>query len=112
MPKISDINLGIEQVAGSDRLLVKDVRESYLYQDGKRTKEVDGYRYLCVAPDRKYEELSVKTTKAWVTRDQLVAAKGGMIMVKVKGFQGKFYRTRDGEYAFTATAEALEVVNP
>lgn len=110
-------NISIEQVAGSDIVLVTDLREVYKYENNKRTDTVDGYRYAVVAPDNKYEQFSIKTAKAFITPEQLAAAKGGVIKVRVKGFKGRFYRSRDTrdtrdtrDYLFTSTAEALEII--
>ncbi len=110
MIKVTDIAFSIEQIAGSDIVLLTDIRESYSYEDGKRTNTLEGFKNTVVAPSRKFTEFTIKTPKAVITPEQLAAAKDGMLKVKVKGFAGRFYRTRDGEYAFTATADALEVV--
>lgn len=109
MIKLADINFTIDQIAKSDTVLVTALKELYRYDEsGKRTDQLEGYRYTVVAPDNKYAEFDVKTPTATVTQEQLDAAKGGVIKAKVKGFSGRFYRTRTGDYAFTATAEALE----
>lgn len=110
----SDIKLTIEQVAGSDTVLVTEVREVKKYDAaGNRTDTPDGFRYTAVAPAKKYAEFPIKTSKAFVTPEQLAAAKDGVVKVRVKGFVGRFYRVRkdkDVDYAFTSTAESLEVV--
>lgn len=111
MIKPSDITPTIEQVAGSEFVLLTDIREVYKYDESNnRTNVLEGYRYTVVAPAKKYAEFSIKTTRAFVTPEQLAAAKDGVIKVRVKGFAGRFYRTRDREYAFTSTAEGLEIV--
>lgn len=110
MLKISEIEFTIEQIAGSDIVLLTDIREVFAYEDGKKTTKSDGYRCTVVAPAAKYVEFSVKTPRAVVTVEQLAAAKDGTIRVKVKGFKGRFYRTRDGDFAFTSTADTMEVV--
>lgn len=110
MIKISDITFEIDQIAGSDIVLLTDIREAFAYEDGKRTDKSDGFRCTVVAPDKKFAEFSIKTPKAVVTPEQLASAKGGMIKVRVKNFEGRFYRTREGDYAFTSIADSMEVV--
>ena len=109
MIKVTDITFTIDQIAKSDTVLITAVKELYHYDvNGKRTDQLEGYRHSVVAPDNKFVELEIKTSTAAVTQEQLDAAKGGVIKAKGKGFSGRFYRTRTGDYAFTATAEALE----
>lgn len=111
MIRPNDINVTIEQVAGSDTVIVTEVREVFKYDDaGNRTNTLDGFRHSVVAPSKKYADFTIKTQKAFITSEQLAAAKDGVVRVKVKGFVGRFYRTRNNEYAFTSTAESLEVV--
>ena len=111
MIKVTDINFSVELIAGSDAVLVTDVREVFKYDDaGNRTNTPDGFRNTVVAPAKKYAEFTIKTAKAFVTPEQLAAAKDGTVKVKVKGFVGRFYRTRGGDYAFTSTAESLEIL--
>lgn len=107
----NDITLTLEQVAGSDIVLITEVREVFKYENGKRTDTLDGYRHNAVAPDNKFQQFAIKTAKSFITPEQLAAAKGGVIKVRVKGFQGRFYRPRDSQdYLFTSTAEALEII--
>lgn len=110
MIRISDIEFTIDQIAGGDTVLLTDIREVFAYEGGKRTEKPDGFRCTVVAPLRKYTQLTIKVPRAVVTEEQLAASKDGMIKVKVKGFRGRFYRTREGDYAFTSTADAMEVV--
>lgn len=111
MIRPTDVNVTIEQVAGIDTVLVTKVREVYKYDDANnRTNILEGFRYTVVAPAKKYVEFTIKTSKAFITAEQLAAAKDGILKVKVKGFVGRFYPTRDKEYGFTSTAEGLEVV--
>ena len=114
MIKVTDINVTIEQAACSDTVLVTDMREAFKYENGKRTDVSDGFRYNVVAPSNKYVDFTIKTQRPFVTPEQLAAAKDGVVKVRVKGFAGRFYRIRSSngniDYAFTATAESLEVV--
>lgn len=108
---LADIDITIEQVAKSDVVLVTDVREAFKYENGKRTEASDGFRFTVVAPDNKFQQFSIKAARPFVTPEQLAAAKGGVIKVRVKGFHGRFYRSRETrEYLFTSTAEALEII--
>lgn len=111
MLKPENVNITIEQVAGSEVVLLTESREIFKYENGQRTDVSDGFRNTVVAPSNKYEQFTVKTPTAVVTPEQLAAAKDGVLKVRIKGFVGRFYRTRTGEYAFTSTAESMEVVN-
>ena len=114
MIRPTDINPTVEQVAGSDIVLVTEIKETFKYENGKRTDVCDGFRNSVVAPSKKYADFTIKTQKAFVTPEQLAAAKDGVVKVRVRGFVGRFYRVRkeDGsfDYAFTSTADSLEVV--
>lgn len=113
MLRPESIVVTMEQAANSDVVMLIEIKEAWKYVNKKRTDELEGYRNLVVAPNNRYEQISIKTPQAVVTPAQLAAAKDGVIKVRVHGFAGRFYRVGDrdkAEYAFTATAERLEII--
>ncbi|MEK4206510.1 MULTISPECIES: hypothetical protein [Paenibacillus] len=110
MLKINNITFTLTQVANGDTLLCTDVSPVKEFVDGKSTDKIMGFRYSCVCPANKYEQISIKVEEATPTiaADELAAK--GTVKVKPKNFEGRFYRDRNGEYQFTAKATTLEVV--
>lgn len=113
MLTIEKIIFNIQQINnGSDSILVTEVRPLKKYVDGKSTEEIEGFRYLCILPANKYEQVSIKVENLTpaITSEEL-EAKGGTVKAKVKGFEGRFYKdSSSGEYRFTGKATAIEVV--
>lgn len=111
MITINKILLPLTLIAGSEIVLVTEVRPVREFLDGKSTDRIIGYRYTCVCPDNKFEQMLVKVEEAApaITQEMLDAC-GGTVKAKPKGFVGRFYRDRAGEYQFTAKATAIEVL--
>ena len=60
--KIMNINLveiDANKTVGKNPVLV-DVAPSYVYENGKRTGEVSGFKYTVALPDKAFEKLTVK----------------------------------------------------
>jgi len=60
--KIMNINLveiDANKTIGKNPVLV-DVAPSYVYENGKRTGEVSGFKYTVALPDKAFEKLTVK----------------------------------------------------
>lgn len=110
MIKINDIIMTLLQVANGDTLWLTDIFPVKAFVDGKPTDKIIGFRYVCVCPANKFEKISIKVEQdaPIISSDELAAK--GHVKVKVKDFEGRFYRDRNGEYQFTAKATALEVV--
>ncbi len=111
MLKITDFRFSLLMVAKSEEVLVTEATPFKDYTDGKPSENIAGYKYNVVCPTNKYEPLAVKIRQSQptITNEQIEAA-GGAIKVTFVGFEGKFYRTSNGDYAFTAKADRLEVV--
>lgn len=110
MFKINQILFTLPQIANGDTLLLTDVAPFKEYVDGKSTDKTIGYRYTCVCPANKYEQITIKVEEAKpILTAEEIAAKGA-VKVKPKSFEGRFYRDRNGDYQFTAKAASMEVV--
>ena len=111
--EITSIILTPEQISGNatGTGILLQVIPVYAFVNGKKTDEIEAYSYLTVFPDNSFnkEKPKIKGNKPIITTEQLLA-KGGQIKVSFKNLKGKFYRTNSGEYALTASADGLEVV--
>ena len=112
MSLINNIKLELKQVANSEEVILIGVIPFKDYIDGKPSENIAGYKYNVVCPANKYDPLAVKIRQSQptITNEEIDAA-GGSIKVTFVGFEGKFYRTSNGDYAFTAKADSMEVLN-
>lgn len=107
MIRVSDIKLGLEQVANSKEVLITNVREVREYTDGKRTDNILGYAYEVTAPKNKYEKFSIKVEeKVPVITSEELEAKGNAVKATANDFVGSFYHRGD-DYVFTAKASKV-----
>lgn len=110
---ITSIILTPEQISGNatGTGILLQVIPVYTFVNGKKTDIIEGYSYLTAFPDNAFDKakIKVKDGKPVITNEQLLA-KGGKVKVAFKNLKGKFYRTPNGEYALTANAEGLEVI--
>lgn len=111
MIKINQFVLNLQQIANGDTLLLTDIAPVKEFVDGKYTDKVIGFRYTCVCPQNKFEQISIRIegVKPVITPEELSVK--GTIKVKPKNFEGRFFRDRSGEYRLSAKAESLEVIN-
>ena len=58
--KVTDLTIDPNSLG--DVFLLADVTPTYLYVNGERTKEIDGYRYHVVLPKHKMEKIGVKVS--------------------------------------------------
>lgn len=102
-----------EQIAGDSAGTGSVLRVSAgnKYVDGQRTDEIDHYKYTVVFPHNGYEKVIVKIkgNKPLITNEQ-IQEKGGEVKIALKNLTGRFYRTNSGEYALSASAEGMEVL--
>lgn len=108
---IQKLKLPITVVAGSDTVLVVEVKPLYQYVNGRATDTLAGYRYTCICPQNKYTQISIKVAEEIPTiTEELLDMYGGSVTVKPLNFVGKFYKDSRGEYQFTSVASGLEVI--
>ena len=112
--KVTDVNLTTAQIAGNNDgiTIITNVAPGYEYgSDGKRTDKQTHIKYYSVCTDNDFEKIVVKVsgTKEIISKE-LLAQHNGKVKVKFKNLTGKFYRTSNGEYALSCTADSVEVL--
>lgn len=111
MINIQNLSFPLSVIAGGEIVLVTDINPIKEFVDNKPTNKICGYRYSVVCPANKYQQFDVKLeqTAPVITPEEL-EAKGGSVKAKIKGFEGRFFKNRNGEYIFSAKATGIEVV--
>lgn len=106
---ILKLELTPEQISGNSEGegIALDVSNGYEYKDGQKTDNVTYKKVRTVFPNNGYEVLNVKVLDL-----KLPIAEGQQneVKVKFKNLRGKIYRTSNGDYAVSATADGLEVI--
>lgn len=110
---ITTVSLTAEQICNSKdvSVLLVAIREGAEYKDGKATGNIDHYKHDVVLPYNQFEKVTVKIKGVPVITQEQIDQKGGNVKIRFKNLTGKFYRTGNGEYALSASADGLEVVN-
>lgn len=110
---ITKIELNNAQISGNEdgTGIAIGIAPGYEYVDGQRTDNITYMKLEVVFPDNGYEKINVKIKdlKLLLTAEQL-EKQGGKKKVKLKNLTGRFYRTGSGDYALSATADAMEVI--
>ena len=60
MLKLSDLYLDVERIFDGSQILAEEPVPYYTYKDGKKTDDIEGYRYMIVLPNLAFEKVSVK----------------------------------------------------
>lgn len=111
--KISDVKLTTYQLSGNNEGtgIPVDVSPGYEYINGKRSETQTFTKYITVFDDNNFEKITVKVagTKEVVSKEML-AQQSGKIKVKFKNLSGRFYRTANGDYALTCSADSVELL--
>lgn len=107
---INTLRFAFPQIAGSDNGILTGVRPYREYVDGKATDKVLGYSYVVICPSNKYERIVIKVEQAApvITPEELEQKKD--CRIRPVNFEGRFYRDKNGVYAFSAKATAMEVL--
>jgi len=110
---ISKIKLTPSQISGNAEGtgIVLSVSNGFQYIDGKKTDSLTHIKYETVFPENNYEKTVVKVagTKPVLTNEML-QQKAGKANVRFKNLTGMFYRSNSGEYALSASADGIEVI--
>lgn len=101
--KIRDIVIDAEKTVGTKFMLV-DVNPYYKYENQERTDEIDGYKYSCVLPERKYQALNVK-----IKGEKRIELKSESVPVVFNGLLLKGY-IMNGTFGVTAEANDVKAV--
>ena len=111
--QISDLRLTPYQISGNNEgiAILLDVSPEYEYINGKRSETQSYFRYLSVFTDNNFEKLTVKVAGVKeVVSKEMLAQQSGKIKVKFKNLSGRFYRTANGDYALTCSADSVELL--
>lgn len=85
------------------QLLLIDVLPVYVYEDGKRTQEIEGYRYVVTLPEKQFEKIGIK-----ILGEQLIDKPDGYVEVTFDGLE-LFLYWRNGQYELGATATGVHI---
>ena len=98
-------NLTIDNNSLGAKMLLTEIRPAYIYENGKKTDKISGYRYDVALPKHGLEKLSVRIDGD----QQMQPPEDGFIEV---GFSGLVVRAyiKDGVAMFTATATGISPV--
>lgn len=110
---LMNIILNTAQISGNTdgTAMAIGVSPGYQYQDGKKTDTITYTKVNTVFVDNAYEKMSVKVldTKPILTQEAIELA-GGKKKIKFKNLTGKIYRTANGDYAVSVSADSMEVL--
>lgn len=110
--QIFKFKLTPEQISGNDEGegIVTDISNGYEYKDGQKTDIVTYKKVRTVFPNNGYEVLNVKVLDLKLSMIEEQIQQQREVKVKFKNLRGKIYRTSNGDYAVSATADGLEVI--
>lgn len=109
---LTKVPLTAEQICNSKdtTVILVSVRGVPEYKDGKPTGNIDGYRYEVACPWAQLDKIKVKIKGELIVTQEQIDQKGGSMKIRFKNLTGKFYRTGNGDYELSASADGLEVV--
>ena len=96
-------DLRIDNASLGKKMLLVEVMPAYAYQDGKRTDEISGYRYVICLPDHKLEKLGVK-----IDGPQQMEQPDGFVEVQIDGLEVTAYEMQ-GKVQFAAKAKSIRL---
>lgn len=102
--EVRDLIIDAEATVG-DGLLLVDILPVFVYENGKRTDNISGYRYVVVMPTRAFDRLSVKIAG----EKQLDLLGDEYPVVEFDGLEIKVLWTPDGYRPFAQAAAIREV---
>jgi len=77
----------------------------HVYQDGKRTNDITGYKYEVALPERNLEKIAIK-----IDGKQLMETPDGYVEVCFNELEGFIYWVA-GQYQIGARAKGISLVN-
>lgn len=109
MIKLTDLILPLEVIFPTPTFVVLKVTVSKVYVNGKKTDEIDGYRYE-LAEVNSFEKISVKipSTKAIITQEVIDKAPK-RISCTLEDCFAKPYRSTSGEILLSFRASSLKI---
>lgn len=96
-------DLRIDNASLGSKMLLVEVVPAYAYQDGKRTDNVTGYRYVVCLPSHKLEKLGIR-----IDGPQQMEQPDGFVEVQIEGLEVTAYEMQ-GKIQFSAKATAIRL---
>ena len=113
---LRNINLSLNDVAGSERVLLTEITALTEFKEGKRTEKQIGFKYSVVCPDSnpRYQPLTVKIlkTKPVVSKEELDQANLAKddIYITFTNFRATLYLDRNSRPQISASADSAELL--
>ena len=102
--EIKDLVIDVKRTVGDDLVLV-DMVPVFVYEDGKRTDKIIGYRYVVSMPRHAFDKISVK-----IDGDkQLEMPENEYPVVEFDDLEIRVYWTPDG-YRVGASATGIRMI--
>ena len=102
--EIKDLVIDVKRTVGDDLVLV-DMVPVFVYEDGKRTDKIIGYRYVVSMPRHAFDKISVK-----IEGDkQLEMPENEYPVVEFDDLEIRVYWTPDG-YRVGASATGIRMI--
>ena len=102
--EIKDLVIDAERTVGENLMLV-DILPVYVYEAGKRTDNISGYRYVVARPSRAFDKISVKIDGV----KQLELPENDYPIVEFEELEIRIYWSPDG-YRAGASATGIKTV--
>ncbi|MCI6006893.1 MAG: hypothetical protein MRZ25_01355 [Ruminococcus sp.] len=101
--EVANLIIDSNASVGKNLILVA-IKPSYVYADGKRSDQLEGFRYDLVLPERSYDKLSVKIAG----EQKLELSEGETQFVTLDGLSLKLYWSPQG-HKVSATADNIRL---
>ena len=104
-----DFKIALIDVLPADHYLLKEVNPIHVYEDGKRTDKVEGYRYT-LADLNTVEIFDVKVKEKAPVVSQETLAHSDRLWVSLEGAVIKPYKIEYGKVSISITADKITLV--
>lgn len=113
MMKIGDCIIDWEKTLGinpKNGLMAVGIKEAFAWEDGKKTKKVEGWNIECLIPRLQFEKVAIKVL---VDGDKpFRLEEGETVEVKFVGLKGKAYMDyQSNQVKFAITADSIQVIS-
>ena len=107
---LTKLQIALGSIIEDANLFLLDVMPYYEYNDGKKTENLLGYRYI-VVEDSSFEKFSVKvpSTVPVINKEQLERSKERIRVTFENGY-AKPYRTVTGDYDLSFSATGINII--
>ena len=107
--KVSNVNIGLENVTNGGKMILTDVRPAHAYKDGVRQDKVIGIKATVAMEKNGYDTLTVTVSDPVDRLSTVLEQSDGPVYVTFDGFSARIY-VMDGRAGVSAKATAVRVV--